>query len=99
MGEEPKEQSVASCEGWQADWVSSHCQTNQDTGKALEEFVMRELGQRMTLGSLLLEEGGSKDFFFFFFYKFFSFLEKELSAFVPREAAISMETDSAGNLV
>ena len=75
MGEEPKEQSVASCEGWQADWVSSHCQTNQDTGKALEEFVMRELGQRMTLGSLLLEEGGSKDFFFFFLQILFFFRE------------------------
>lgn len=45
-----------------------------------------------------MEEGGSKDFFFFL-NSFLSFFEKELSAFVPRKAAISMETCNAGNFV
>lgn len=66
MGEEPKEQSVASCEGWPADWVSSHSQTNQDPGKVLEELIMRELGQRTTpAGAPFWRREGVKTFFFF----------------------------------
>lgn len=104
MGEEPREQSVTSCEGWPADWVSSHCQTNQDTGTALEQFIMTELGQRMTWGggAPFGRSEGVKLFFgvvVLFVNPFFSFFEKELSAFVPRENEISMKKGEAGNFV
>lgn len=104
MGEEPREQSVTSCEGWPADWVSSHCQTNQDTGTALQQFIMKELGQRMTWGGgTLCGKRGGKAFFgvvVLFLNPFFSFFfEKELSAFVPRKNETSMKTGEAGNFV